>query len=563
MKQVLLAVVAFGALAACRDLQRISAPGRVSADFSDGTVSSGNPHFFFLPPLVSMPAFSGTFNPQLRPVVEICQLNVDASNVPLGCNLTLPGTGIVQLDLVNQQYWVNWDTGALGVGLLTSAPFLFYRIQVRVALGGRVVGFADVAVGPNGGALKNLTTGGYVGLVAGSTLPIKFRLERGAFCQTTDCFEGTVGTAGGTFVTSTGLAGTLFPSGALNQDVLLVIDRVDQQPCVPVDVPQFKGCYRFSADPRPPQFNLPVVVGMCVNAGGLSHVQHDLLHIFQSDPGLPVRTLLNVPAPFLPCDPGHLIGSRLPRGLRELARLLDHILLPTTLHAAHLGVGGSTGSYSVFGWGLPAQLSVNDGDNQAAVVGSAVATAPSVVVKDSSGTAVAGATVTFTVASGGGSITNPVVVTGTDGIARVGSWTVGPQAGRNTLTATTVGAANSVVTLTGTGMAGMATQMVPGGGNNQSATVGTAVRTPPSVVVLDQFNNPVAGIAVTFAVTSGGGLVSPTTPVTTTASGIAAATSWTLGTTPGTNTLTATATGLAGSPMTFSAAANAPPLLPP
>jgi hypothetical protein len=51
--------------------------------------------------------------------------------------------------------------------------------------------------------------------------------------------------------------------------------------------------------------------------------------------------------------------------------------------------------------------------------------------------------------------------------------------------------------------------------------------------------------------------------VATSASGIAAATSWTLGTAAGTNTLTATATGLAGSPVTFSAAASVPPLLPP
>jgi hypothetical protein len=565
MRQVVLVVAALGALVGCRDVQRISAPARISADFSDGTVANGNPHFFLLPPLVPMPSFSGVFNSALRPVVEICQLNVDVSNLPLGCNLTLPAIipGIVQLDLVDQQYWVDWDTGALGVGLLTSAPLLFYRIQVRVAPGGTAVGFADVAVVSNGGALQNVNTGQYIGLVGGRTLPIKFRLESGAFCQTTDCFEGTVGTAGGTFLTSTALAGTLFPPGALNQDVLLVIDRVDQQPCVPADVPQFKGCYRFSADPRPPQFNTPVIVAMCVDAPGLSHAQHDLLHIYQSDPGLPVQSLLNVPAPFLPCDPGHLIGSRLPRGLRELARFLDRMLLPTTLHAAHTGVGGSTTSYSVFGWALPAQLSSNDGDNQAAAVGSAVATAPSVVVKDSSGAPVAGATVTFTVVAGGGSITNPVAVTGTDGIARVGSWMLGRQAGGNILAATTAGAANSVVTFRAAGMAGMATQIVLNGGNNQTTTVGTPVTTPPSVVVLDQFNNPVAGVAVTFTVTSGGGVVSPTTSVATSASGIAAATSWTLGPAAGTNTLTATATGLAGSPVTFSAAASVPPLLPP
>lgn len=561
MKRAVLAVVAFGALAACQDVQHISAPGRISADFSDGSGTAGNPHFFFLPPLVSTPAYSGTFNPSVRPVVEICQLTVDAFDVPLGCNPALPLIipGIVQVDPANQQYQVNWDTP--DVDLLWGAFAPSYRIHVRVAPGGSLIGFADIQLVPNGGGLKNVNTGQYVGLVDGRTLPIKFRLESGAFCHTTDCFEGTVGILGGSFVTSTGLAGTLFPAGALNQDVLLVIDRLDQQPCVPVDLPQFKGCYRFSADPRPSLFNLPVTVAMCVDAPGLSHAQHDRLHIYQSDPGRPVQSLLNVPAPFLPCDPSHLIGSRLPGTLLELARLLDRMLLPTALHAAHLGVGGSTSDYSVFGWALPAQLSVNDGDNQAAVVGSALTTTPSVVVRDSSGGAVAGASVTFTVVLGGGSITNPVAVTGTDGIARVGSWTLGQQAAGNTLTATTVGAANRVVTFTATGMAGTATQVVLSGGGNQTASVGAPVATPPSVVVLDQFNNPVAGVGVTFTVMSGGGTVTPPTSVMTDATGVAAATAWTLGATAGANTLTATAAGLAGSSVTFSATANAP-LLP-
>jgi hypothetical protein len=71
------------------------------------------------------------------------------------------------------------------------------------------------------------------------------------------------------------------------------------------------------------------------------------------------------------------------------------------------------------------------------------------------------------------------------------------------------------------------------------------------VHVVDAFNNPVVGVGVLFTVASGGGTVSPTIPVATSSSGSAAVTSWTLGPTAGPNTLTATATGLAGSPVTF------------
>src|SRR5439155_21482415 len=82
------------------------------------------------------------------------------------------------------------------------------------------------------------------------------------------------------------------------------------------------------------------------------------------------------------------------------------------------------------------------------------------------------------------------------------------------------------------------------GGTSPSAC--TAVTPPPSVIVKDASGNPVSGVAVTFAAAQGSGTVTPTTPVTTGTDGIAAATSWTLSSTAGTNTLTATASGLTG-----------------
>lgn len=86
----------------------------------------------------------------------------------------------------------------------------------------------------------------------------------------------------------------------------------------------------------------------------------------------------------------------------------------------------------------------------------------------------------------------------------------------------------------------------------QNGTAGGAVATLPSVKATDVRGDPVAGVTVTFAVASGGGSVTGGT-ATTDASGIATVGSWTLGTVPGTNTVTATATGLSGSPVTFSA----------
>jgi hypothetical protein len=230
-----------------------------------------------------------------------------------------------------------------------------------------------------------------------------------------------------------------------------------------------------------------------------------------------------------------------------------------TLTATAAGLAGSPVTFTATGTvGTATQIAVNAGNNQTATAGTAVATPPSVIVKDANNNPVAGVLVTFAVASGGGSVVpTTAVTTGSNGIAAVTSWTLGPAAGTNTLTATAPGLAGSPVTFTATGTVGTATQIAINAGNNQSATVGTAVATPPSVIVKDANNNPVAGVSVTFAVASGGGTVVPTTAVATGANGVAAVTSWTLGTTAGVNTLTATATGLTGSPVTFTATGTA------
>lgn len=94
-------------------------------------------------------------------------------------------------------------------------------------------------------------------------------------------------------------------------------------------------------------------------------------------------------------------------------------------------------------------------------------------------------------------------------------------------------------------------------GNNQSAAPGASVTIPPAVKVTDANANPVADVQVTFAVASGGGSITGESSRTD-ASGVATVGSWTLGPAAGTHTLTATAAGLSGSPITFNATATAP-----
>ena len=98
-----------------------------------------------------------------------------------------------------------------------------------------------------------------------------------------------------------------------------------------------------------------------------------------------------------------------------------------------------------------------------------------------------------------------------------------------------------------------AATMVANSATEVSGAPGAPVSPPPSVVVLDQDGNPVAGATVTFAVESGGGSVTGATP-TSNESGIATVGSWTLGAAPATNTLVATTEGV--SSVTFRAIAS-------
>lgn len=81
------------------------------------------------------------------------------------------------------------------------------------------------------------------------------------------------------------------------------------------------------------------------------------------------------------------------------------------------------------------------------------------------------------------------------------------------------------------------------------------VTEPPSVIVKDADGDVITGATVTFAVTSGGGTVTGATQ-TTNSAGVATVGSWTLGSVPGTNTLTASVSGL--TPLVFTASSIDP-----
>lgn len=146
-------------------------------------------------------------------------------------------------------------------------------------------------------------------------------------------------------------------------------------------------------------------------------------------------------------------------------------------------------------------IAVNAGNAQTAAAGSVVTTAPSVRVTDAEGRGVNGIAVAFAVASGNGTITGASQLTAGDGVAAVGSWTLGANPGANSLTATAAGLTGSPVTFTATG-SGVAFQAAHGvqNGTGTSAvlpnvTIAGTARLLLCVVSVEPFNSPVAPTA--------------------------------------------------------------------
>ncbi|WP_396216291.1 beta strand repeat-containing protein [Gemmatimonas sp.] len=208
--------------------------------------------------------------------------------------------------------------------------------------------------------------------------------------------------------------------------------------------------------------------------------------------------------------------------------------------------------------GAPATVAIQGGDNQSAATNTAVATAPSVIVRDRFNNPVNATSVFFSVSSGGGSVSGAGAVTNPTGVATVGSWTLGPAVGANRLTALVVanGVTSNPVTFNATATAGAAASVSATSATTLSAVVGALVTPVPTIRVLDANGNPVAGVNVTFTASNGSTVVGGSK--TTNLSGIASPDGWQMGATVGTFTLSATVGSL--TPVVFtSTALNAAP----
>ncbi|MGH7671582.1 MAG: S8 family serine peptidase, partial [Gemmatimonadales bacterium] len=239
-----------------------------------------------------------------------------------------------------------------------------------------------------------------------------------------------------------------------------------------------------------------------------------------------------------------------------MTRTITSRLALSTLFLAFAMIGCETGAGP--SQPTPTAIALVSGNVQAGTVGQALPQPLVVRVTSSAGAGVPGVAVSWATTAGGGTLSATTATADANGQASV-TWTLGTTAGtnNNTATASVSGLAGSPVTFTATGTPASASQLVSVSGDAQAAEVAQSVPQPLVVAVRDQYGNGITGIAVSWAVVSGGGSVSASSVVTNDQA--QSSVTWTLGTTAGSHTAQATLAGASGSPVTFTAAATPGP----
>jgi hypothetical protein len=194
----------------------------------------------------------------------------------------------------------------------------------------------------------------------------------------------------------------------------------------------------------------------------------------------------------------------------------------------------------------PAAIVLVSGGGQTGKAGNALASPAIVRVNASDGVGVPGVSVQFA-GPAGGSVGSASATTDAQGQA-TSSLTLGGTVGAQSFAAS---AAGFSVSIPASATPGDPALLAAVSGAGQTDSVGRPLKAPFVVKVSDKFGNGVGGVTVAWAKTSGGGTLGGTSSVT--AADGTASISYTLGSSAGTETVTATAAGIA--PVSFSATA--------
>jgi hypothetical protein len=415
------------ALVACQDAP-LSFEGRAQLDGHVQEIEG--PAFYWLPPLGAEPANTGVFNPDLYPLIEVCDTAVTGCPVVavFRRDATDPAQSIV-MDAAKEQYQADWKTNRVGT----------FRVTVYRAVGAQsVLGETVVTLVPSGNV--NGT----------SNVPLKFRVDM--LCPDSEpyCAESFVNTAPTDVVLRTPdgheLSVLSFPEDPTRTTTFYVVmsSYTGPKPCLPVAHPQYAACVKVEAfeedgTPYTAEFEVPAVIYQCIDAP--SNVSLDQVHLWKWDGSTQASvtrlersgTDRSVDCPTGPIGPG--AGAALPfaRALQlagALLRPVTGLFSPTLAYADVQLPGYRVSDLSRIGWVQELYMEILSAASQTAQPGAQAAEPLSVRVRSANtGDGIDGVPVRFQGAassqtvttSGGGYAATPWTAPATRGeVATVG-----------------------------------------------------------------------------------------------------------------------------------------------
>jgi len=381
----------------------MSEPRLLPPDFavSDGAHEGGTDGFYFLPPLVPAPFFDGTFNPNLRPRIDVFGPFADDGVGVASCGAYVGAVGTV-ISFAGSQVAVNTDLETYSAGWQTGQSNLasggVYRICVNSralvndTLGWALMGYRDVKPTDTNEDNRSTNQTPIYTFKNGSNLPITFRIESGAL----GCGEGSdVGActeaffdagSGGTAECPDGTCAFTIDGGAVNNETFFSVTRGaecnfaadDANPVFleRLALPQYPGCLVVeTSDPAGTVYDPPVIVAACVSTGpALDRLKdggvlnHEKFHRLQLHHELSDGTIEALPNTFSSIDvdctallsasaaPQSWLGQFASAGWRALRTAVLPSTAPKPAYAVNRGFGGTSGTLSPFVWAMPAQM---------------------------------------------------------------------------------------------------------------------------------------------------------------------------------------------------------------
>jgi len=427
---------------ACQDRRTPTSPPETPAlEIRDG-FSDGNPHFFFVFPIRPVdvqPPKTAPFNPDLAPVVDVCEWDGSACVQQIS-HLTMSAQGLLDRVFALPEvelYLVLWRTDQLHL-----RADKIYRITVLV--GTRVLGFADVDVVRTLWDAAQVDRNQFVPLLKNQILPIPFRIEKGTLCDGQDCDSKSIDlTKGGSVVLGTTGDRVDIPAQTSGQVVTITVRPCTDPNGLGLDLPKFGNCFTVTADPHlTAPLSPPATISICSlhdNIPALVHAQQDLVALHRQDitPGATLISALPHSTDFCPrpfgAAPLRPARNWIEAGWRAVRHGVASLFGARPLHAAttmlDVGGGGETPLFSDFQFALPAKMTILTGAVQRVLANTPVPIPPAVLVTDADGRPVGGARVHFRITSiNGGSITPTDGIALSDpvtGLATLTSWQVG------------------------------------------------------------------------------------------------------------------------------------------